>query len=396
MAKITQQFVDDLTPDGRDRLVFDDHLQGFGIRLTKAGSKLFVARARVSGGKRRFFNLGNADKIKVSIARREAETTLADARAGREPALESLRRKKAAEAGSMTIKALGERWMSDVVNVKRKPRTAEDYQRLLDQRINPTFGSLPVLEITRDEIIAWHARMSNTPRRANYSLATLRVLLNFAEDIGLREPRSNPCRRIQMYREGVRERFLTEAEIGKAADAIAAAETAGKIGTWAAAGLRLALLTGARQGELTAAKWQDFHVDRKIIRLLDSKTNRPRTIHLSKPALEILRTLPRLKHNPYIIAGAKPGEPLQNLSRSWIVARKFAEGLDDVRLHDLRHSFASVAAARGVSLQMIGKLLGHQVAATTQRYAHLAADAAAGVNDELGDVMDAAIKAPRR
>jgi integrase len=123
--------------------------------------------------------------------------------------------------------------------------------------------------------------------------------------------------------------------------------------------------------------------------LPDSKTNEPRTIHLSDAAIEVLRAVPRV--GPYIVAGAKPGEPYKNLGRAWIVARKYAD-LEDCRLHDLRHSFASLAAGRGVSLQMIGKLLGHRVAATTARYAHLARDAVSAVNDELGAAMTAAIE----
>ena len=175
----------------------------------------------------------------------------------------------------------------------------------------------------------------------------------------------------------------------KAADAIDAAERAGVIGPWAAAGLRLCLFTGARQGEILATKWSDVHFAQKIIRLADSKINEPRTIHLSDAAIEVLKTIPR--REPYVIAGANPGEALKNLSRSWIVARKYG-GLDDVRLHDLRHSYASLAAGRGVSLQMVGKLLGHKHASTTQRYAHLVRDAAAAVNDELGAAMVAAIE----
>jgi integrase len=182
---------------------------------------------------------------------------------------------------------------------------------------------------------------------------------------------------------------LTEAEIAKAAEGIEAAERAGKIGPHAAAGLRLALFTGARSGEITAAQWGHVDQQRKLIRLPDSKTNEPRTIHLSDAAFEVLRTIPH--RGPYIIAGALEGEPFKNLSRSWIVAREFA-GLGDVRLHDLRHSYASLAAGRGVSLQMVGKLLGHKHAATTQRYADLARDAAAAIIDELGVVMTAAIE----
>jgi integrase len=231
--------------------------------------------------------------------------------------------------------------------------------------------------------------MQATPRRANYTIATFRALMTFAEDCGLRPPMSNPARRIKMYREKARERFLSEEEIGKAAESIQEAERAGRIGPHAAAGLRLALFTGARSGEVTAIEWKHVDWDRRMIRLPDSKGNEPRTVHLSDAAIEVLKTVPRV--GPFVIAGAEHGQPFKNLSRSWIVAREFG-GLGDVRLHDLRHSFASLAAGRGVSLQMIGKLLGHKVAATTMRYAHLARDAAAAVNDELGAAMTAAIE----
>src|SRR5262249_56744453 len=133
-------------------------------------------------------------------------------------------------------------------------------------------------------------------------------------------------------------------------EGIAAAEGAGKIGPHAAAGLRLALFTGARSGEVTAAQWAQIDWDRKFIRLPDSKTNEPRTIHLSDAAIEVLRALPRVE--PFIVAGALKGEPFKNLRRTWIIAREYA-GLDDVRLHDLRHSYASLAAGRRVSLPMI-------------------------------------------
>src|SRR5262245_11060525 len=197
-----------------------------------------------------------------------------------------------------------------------------------------------------------------------------------------------PFRRIKRYRERKVERFLSEAEIAKAAEAIEQAERAGKIGPHGAAGLRLALFTGARSGEITAIQWSHIDWQRRLIRLPDSKTNEPRTIHLSEAALEVLKTVPRIGR--FVIAGAKPDEPYKNLGRAWIDIRGNA-GLQEVRLHDLRHSFASLAAGRGVSLQMIGKLLGHKVAATTQRYAHLAKDAVAAVNDELGAAMQAAI-----
>ena len=387
MKKLTEAFIESLPADGRDSIVFDPSLPGFGIRTTASGKKLFVARARING-KRRYISLGAFPETKLAKARRDAERSLGAIKDGQDPALERAARLKAIEAGETTVAVLAERWMTEIVIPKRKPRTAEDYRRLVDQKIVPTFGNLLVAGVGRDDVIRWHGSMAGTPRRANYAMATLKALLNFAEDVGLRPPHSNPCRRVEMYREGKRERFLSEAEIGKAAEAIASAERDGKIGPHAAAGLRLALFTGARSGEIKAAKWSHLDKVRKIIRLPDSKTNEPRTIHLSDAAMEVINGLPRV--GAYIIAGARDDGGFANLTRSWIVARAYG-GLNDVRLHDLRHSYASLAAAQGVSLQMIGKLLGHKVAATTMRYAHLARDAAATVNDELGAAMTAAI-----
>jgi integrase len=391
MEKFTREFIESLQPDGRDRIIFDATKPGFGIRITAAGKRLYIARARV-GGKQRYANIGDVDELKLKEARQEADRALNALKNGRDPAQERRERARVIEAGGTTIDQLATRWMAEIVNPKRKPRTAEDYQRLIDQRIGPEFGHLPVNAIEREQVIRWHASMRKTPRRANYAVATFKALLNFAEDVGLRAPHTNPCRRIEFYREKGRERFLSEPEIAKAADAIRQAERKGKIGPHAAAGLRLALFTGARSGEITAAKWEHVDFERKLIRLPDSKTNEPRTIHLSDAALDVLKTIPRVP--PYVIAGALKSEPFKNLGRSWIVARAYG-GLQDVRLHDLRHSYASLAASKGVSLQMIGKLLGHKVAATTQRYAHLARDAAAAVNDALGAAMVAAIQKPR-
>jgi integrase len=283
---------------------------------------------------------------------------------------------------------LAEKWMADYVRPKLKPRTVFDYERLLAQHILPALGHLSVARIDRDDVVRLHVDMARIPRRANYVVSTVRALINFGIDLGLRPPASNPARRIKMYRERARERFLSEAEIAKAAEAIEQAERARKIGPHGAAGLRLALFTGARSGEITAIEWSHIDWQRKLIRLPDSKTNEPRTIHLSEAALEVLKAVPRIGR--FVIAGAKPDEPYKNLGRAWIDIRENA-GLQDVRLHDLRHSFASLAAGRGVSLQMIGKLLGHRVSATTARYAHLAVDAASAVNEEIGAAMQTAI-----
>jgi integrase len=388
MQKLTEAEVAALPVDGRDRIVFDTMLSGFAVRVTPAGRKIFLVQAS-GGGRSRKVSIGQHPDMTVADARREARSALDAIRAGKDPAGERTARLAAHAAGAVTVSELADRWLAEYVRPKLKPRTIADYVKLIDQKIKPRLGHMPVSKVAKSDVVSWHVDMQATPRRANYTVATFRALMTFAEDCGLRPVHSNPARKIKMFRESARERFLSETEIGKAADAIDQAERAGKIGPHAAAGLRLALFSGARSGEITAAQWKHVNFGRRIIRLPDSKTNTPRTVHLSDAAVEVLKTLPRV--GPYVIAGAVPGQPFRNLSRSWMVARAFG-GLDDVRLHDLRHSFASLAADRGVSLVLIGKLLGHKVAATTQRYAHLARDTVATVNDEIAAAMAAAIE----
>jgi integrase len=390
--RLTQELVADLPIDGRDRLIFDARQPGFGVRVTPAGTKIFIAQARVDGRLRRLA-VGRFPATSVAEGREAARSALQDMRAGRDPKSEQAQRTRAIEAGATTVAMFSDRWLDEYVRAKLKPRTIDDYERLIEQKIIPALGHLIISRVAKEDVLKFHADMRAMPRRANYAVATFRALMTYAEDCGLRPPMTNPARRIKMYRERPRERFLSEDEIGAAAEAIATAEREKKIGPHAAAGLRLALFTGARSGEITAIQWSHVDWTRKLVRLPDSKTNEPRTIHLSDAAVEVIKTVPRV--GPFVIAGAKPDESYKNLTRAWGVAREYA-GLDGVRLHDLRHSYASLAAGRGVSLQMIGKLLGHRVAATTQRYAHLARDAVAAINDELGAAMVAAIdkKAP--
>jgi integrase len=385
--RLTESLLDNLKPTNRDQFVFDTMLSGFGFRLTPAGTGIFfVSKPRRTVGLRA--------EISAAEAREKAREMLVDIRQGKDPHLERRAREAAIAAGSMTVRQLAEQWMTQYVRPKLKPRTVADYEKLLAKHILPALGHLTVAGVTRADVTALHVAMKDTPRRANYTVRTIQGMMTYGCDNGLRPPLDNPVRKIKLYRERARERFLSEDEIGKAADAITAVERDGIIGPHGAAGLRLALFTGARSGEITAIEWRHIDWQRRFIRLPDSKTNEPRTIHLSDAAVEVLKTLPRV--GKFAIAGAKPDEAYKNLSRAWIKVRDRTPGLADVRLHDLRHSYASLAAGQGVSLQMIGKLLGHKVPATTQRYAHLARDAVAAVNDQLGAAMVAAIdrKAP--
>jgi integrase len=387
MVRLTDAYVAKLETNGKDRLIFDGRQPGFAIRVTPTGTKIFVAQSRVAGRKRRV-TVGYYPAINVSVARESALHTLANMRQGIDP----VAAQRARLAGKMSMSELADKWLADYVRPKLKPRTVFDYEQLLAKHIRPAVGLLAVAHISRDDVTRLHVAMQRTPRRANYVIAILKALLNFAIDLGLRPVGSNPARRVRLYREKMRERFLSEEEIGKAAEAITNAEQTGIIGPHAAAGLRLCLFTGCRRGEACAIEWSHIDWDRRLIRLPDSKNNVPRTIHLSDAAIEVLKVIPRTGR--FVIAGRTPEQPFQNLTETWIRVRGLA-GLEDCRLHDLRHSFASLAAGRGVSLQMIGKLLGHRSQITTQRYAHLSRDAASAVNDELGAAMQAAIAKKR-
>jgi Arm DNA-binding domain/Phage integrase, N-terminal SAM-like domain len=218
MQKLTEAEVAALPVDGRDRIVFDTMLSGFAVRVTPAGRKIFLVQAS-TGGRSRKVSIGQHPDMTVADARREARSALDAIRAGKDPASEKVARLAARAAGAVTVSELADRWLAEYVMVKLKPRTARDYVQLIEQKIKPRFGHMPVSKVAKSDVVTWHVDMRATPRRANYTVATFRALMAFAEDCGLRPFHSNP-RKIKMFRERPRERFLSELEIGAAADGI--------------------------------------------------------------------------------------------------------------------------------------------------------------------------------
>jgi integrase len=213
-------------------------------------------------------------------------------------------------------------------------------------------------------------------------------MFNVAEDWGLRPENSNPCRRIKKFKETPRERFLSPDELKRLGEALADADAKGE-SPYVTAAIRLLLFTGARLNEILSLEWSHVDLKANLLRLPDSKTG-AKTIALPAPAVEILSALPKQEGNPHVICGARDGAHLINLQKPWRRIRK-AAGLEDVRLHDLRHSFASVAVAGGMSLPLIGSLLGHSQPATTQRYAHLADDPRRAAADAVASTIAASM-----
>ncbi len=277
---------------------------------------------------------------------------------------------------------LGKRFLKEYVSVHCKPATQAEYRRSVKLFIDPVIGESPVSEVQRKDVVALHHGLRDRPYQANRTLGVLSKMFSLAEVWGWRPDGSNPCRHVKRYKEHRRERFLSPEETKRLGEVLREAED--EVPS-AVAAFRLLLLTGCRMSEIRDLRWE--YVKDACIELPDAKTG-GRVVPLGPEARAVLSSIPRENDNPWVITGILPGSHLTDLQRPWRRIRKRA-GLEDVRIHDLRHSFASRALALGESLTMIGKLLGHTQVQTTARYAHLARDsiqtAASRITQSIGD-----------
>lgn len=392
--KIQKRAVDCLPVREQRYTVWDNSLTGFGVRVMPSGRKSYVYKYRVGGGRSgqtREPVIGTHGDITPDQARGIARVWSAEVALGQDPSGE---RKESRAAPLMN--ALFDRYLSEHARPRKKPSSVKEDEALIENYLRPVFGRRRVRDVTRSDIARWHASLSETPYRANRAIAVLSKAMNLSEIWGIRTDGSNPCRQVQKYKEERRERFLSPDEFARLGEAIDAAERhqiTTKSGTplspYATAAIRLLILTGARKSEVLSLKWDCIDLEAGRADLPDSKTGR-KPLFFPPQAVEILRALPRLPDNPYVIAGGKCGSPLVNIRDPWHVIRN-AACLDGVRIHDLRHSFASFGAAAGMSLPILGSLLGHRETATTARYAHLAdgpqREAAALIGTALAEAM---------
>ena len=280
---------------------------------------------------------------------------------------------------------LAERFLEEYATVRYKPGTLAWTRTVVRRYIVPEFGRLALAAVERTQVRELHHRLSHTPSIANMVVRTLSLMYRLAEDWGLVPEGCNPCRSVVKYPQRKRERFLTDEEFTRLGRVLDEVETEGGASPAAVAAIRLLMLTGCRKSEILTLRWEHVALDAGELHLPDSKTG-ARVISLPPMAVKLLAGLPRDLGSPWAIPGRHPGNHLRELADAWKVIRTRAE-LDDVRIHDLRHSFASRALALGESLPMIGRLLGHSQVETTARYAHLARDtvheSAARVADSL-------------
>ena len=271
-----------------------------------------------------------------------------------------------------TVADLAERYMKVHVEVNCRPGTVGIFRRVVDLYILPELGALKISAVERSHVSDLHFKMRDKPYQANQTISVLAKMFTLAELWEMRPDSSNPCRHVKRFKEEKRERFLSDIEYEHLGAALREIEQEGSETGSAIAAIRLLMLTGCRLSEIQKLRWEHVDLEQGKLRLPETKTG-ARVVHLGEPAVAVLRGIERRDEDPWVISGRKAGSHLTDLQHPWRRIRARA-GLDDVRIHDLRHSFASGGLLVGEGLPMIGKLLGHTQVQTTARYAHLADD----------------------
>ncbi|MDZ4322494.1 MAG: tyrosine-type recombinase/integrase, partial [Alphaproteobacteria bacterium] len=362
MQKLTKKIVESTLPQNKDLILWDSEVSGFMCKITPAGKKSYFLYYRTQDRRQRRPKIGDHSVITCEQARNMAQRWLLEVSQGNDPSGE-----KQEVRQNPTLKELSEKYMKEHAPHKKLSSRKED-QRLWNQFILPTLGSLKVSSIERSDIAKLHHSLQHLPTTANRVRSVLSKALNLAELWGYRPNHSNPCLHIKKYGETKRERFLSHDEIARLMEALTEEEKE-NTNPWPLHAIRLLLITGCRLNEILTLKWEEVDLENQCLRLRDSKTGK-KLVYLSTAAIELLNNTPQEVGNPFVICGGKEGAHLINLQKPWRRIRAKV-GLDDVRIHDLRHTFASIAASNGLSLPIIGALLGHKQTQTTARYAHL-------------------------
>jgi integrase len=401
-AKLTDKVVNDAVPEARRYIVWDTAKTGFGLRIEPSGHKSFVVRYRANGGGRNApirqirLKAKPGEDLTADKARRVAAEILADVTKGKDPAQE--RDKKRVE---MTVAALCDLYLKDGTAHKKASTLNVDLGRI-ERHIKPLLGSKRVAEVTTADINRFMRDVANgktasdikTKKRgraiveggrgtATRTVGLLGGIYSFA--ISEKLCAENPVRGVKRFADRKSERFLSTKELTTLGEALRQLEEEGANKS-AIAIIRLLTFTGARKSEIAKLQWREVELERACLRLGDSKTG-GKVIHLGPPALSILSELKPTEGSPYVFPAQSGDNNFQGTEKVWQKVRAKA-GLEDIRLHDLRHSFASVGLEAGSSLPIIGKLLGHADFKTTLRYAHLADDplkaAARKISDNIG------------
>ena len=405
MAKLTKRVVDGAAPDpnGKQLIIWDSEVKGFALRVTPAGAKAYILNYRTAEGRERRFTIGkHGSPWTCEDARIKAADLLRAVSEGRDPMEE-----KADAKAAVTIKELADLYLSEGPAEKpnKKASSWRADESNIRRHIVPLLGSKLAKAITQADVARFQrdvaagktatdektglrgrAIVEGGKGTAARSLAVFGAMLQFG--VGRALLPSNPAKGVKLYQGEKKERFLSETEVARLAETLAAMEAEGVVNPITAAAVRLLLLTGCRKNEVLGLRWDWVDFERSCLRLPDSKTG-AKVVPLAAAALEVLAGLPRTSE--WALPASKGDGHLIGLPKVWEKLRDRA-GLPGLRLHDLRHSFASFAVADGATLYMVGKVLGHKQTRTTEGYAHLASDPLNQVANRTANRISAAMK----
>jgi integrase len=389
MAKITKRLVESLKPlPSADLVVFDGELPRFGIRVKPSGVRSFIVQYRNAHGRSRRLTLGGFPTLTAEAARQRALKMLADVEAGQDPAE---RRHEALR--ELTVRGFSAIYLERQAEAKKKPASVRNDRLLLRLHVLPGLGTLKLSAVTPRDVSRLHHEMRVTPFAANRVAALLSKMFNLAVSWGgLPADHPNPVRGLERFKERRVQRPLTLEEVGRFGAALAAAERERTELPSAILAQRALLLTGCRVSEVLRLRWTDLDLDGHALVLSDSKVG-ARRVPIGAAAIQLLTEARsrRADDSPWVCPGKNPEKPLVGLFKSFkrVCARA---GLEPVpRIHDLRHGYASLGVSSGVSLRIVGEVLGHREVRTTDRYAAVARSAAHAAADGIAGTLAAAM-----
>lgn len=376
--KLSRSIIEKAAAEDREVVLWDVQLPGFGVRIKPSGSKSYVVQYRTRGaGVTRRKTLGPyGPLLSLHEARDEARKLLAEVIKGYDPVSDIKARRDEA-----TFQHLADEYMYVHAIPRKREKSAAMDRSMLDRFVLPVLGRKKISAVSSVEIQRLHNGLKATPYQANRVLALVSKMFSLAVNWGWRA--DNPAKGIGKFHEEARHRWLSEAELTRLKQALDVHPN-----QTAANAIRLQLLTGARIGEVLTARWKDFDLLRGVWIKPSHHTKQKRTEHLplSKAAVALLEAVKRGadEGHPFLFPGRKPGEPIKDLKKFWVRTMSSA-GLEDYRIHDNRHTHASQLVSSGLSLEIVGRLLGHTNTTTTQRYAHLADDPLRAAADVFGE-----------